>query len=90
MLADAAKLMTYTLPERDLCSEDAASQLTMVEVDMFSTSPLPMEIPRRAGDSIIATGISLRRIGAADKDDQPRSIKSREPEFLFAVCIQNG
>ena len=81
VLADAARLLTYTMPERDLCSEDAASQLTMVEVNTFSASPLPMEIPRRAGDSIIAAGISLRPIGAADKDDQPRSIKSRELSF---------
>ena len=81
VLADAARLLTYTMPERDLCSEDAASQLTMVEVNTFSASPLPMEIPRRAGDSIIAAGISLRPIGAADKDDQPRSIESRELSF---------
>jgi hypothetical protein len=82
VLADAARLLTYTMPERDLCSEDAASPLTMVEFNTFSTSPLPMEIPRRAGDSIVATGISLRPIGAdADRDDQPRKIESRELSF---------
>ena len=89
VLADAARLLTYTMPERDLCSEDAASQLTMVEVNTFSASPLPMEIPRRAGDSIIAAGISLRPIGAADKDDQPREHRVSRTEFLCEVCIQN-
>ena len=53
VLADAARLMTYTLPERDQCSDDAASSLTMTEFDTFATSPLPMEIPRRTGDSIL-------------------------------------
>src|SRR5882757_2568420 len=41
VMTDASKLLTYTLPRRDLCSIDAASQLDMVEFDMFSTSPLP-------------------------------------------------
>ena len=46
--ADAARLFTNTLPKRDLCSDEAGSLLTMVEVDMFATSPLPMEMPGRA------------------------------------------
>jgi len=78
VLADAAKLLTYTLPQRDLCSEDAASQLTMVELDMFSASPLPMEIPRRNSDSIFATGIGLpppdagaNRVGDKKKETSP-------------------
>ena len=82
VLADAARLLTYTLPEGDLCSEAAGSQLTMVEFNTFSTSPLPMEIPRRASDGIFATGISLRPSGAdADKDDRPRDIDFRELSF---------
>jgi hypothetical protein len=69
VLADAGKLLTYTLPQKDACSEDAASQLTMVEIDMFATSPLPMEIPRRTGDSIFAIGISAKKLGDKTGDD---------------------
>ena len=62
VLADAAKLLTYTLPQRDLCSVGAASQLTMVEVDMFATSPLPMEIPELSvPERIFATGFSAQK-----------------------------
>lgn len=58
VLADAARLLTNTLPKLDLCSTvDAKSPLTMVEIDMFATSPLPMEIPG-ALDPIYATAIS--------------------------------
>ena len=79
VLADAAKLLTYTLPKRDLCDEGAASQLTMVEVDMYATSPLPMEIPRRTRDSIFATGISAKRIDGKESDEDPK--KSRNLSF---------
>lgn len=65
VLADAARLMTYTLPERDLCSAEAASPLTMTEFDTFATSPLPMEIPRRTGDSIFAIAVSAKELEAA-------------------------
>jgi hypothetical protein len=58
--ADAARLLTTTLPTRDLCSKDAGPSLTMVEVDMFATSPLPMEIPG-APDPIYATAISPQK-----------------------------
>jgi len=58
--SDAARLLTNTLPRRDLCSIDSGSSLTMVEVDMFATSPLPMEIPG-APDPIYATAISPQR-----------------------------
>ncbi|QOZ46903.1 hypothetical protein XH89_28105 [Bradyrhizobium sp. CCBAU 53340] len=58
--ADAARLLTNTLPRRDLCSADSGSLLTMVEVDMFATSPLPMEIPG-APDPIYATAISPQK-----------------------------
>jgi hypothetical protein len=62
VIADAAKLLTYTLPQRDLCSVAAASQLTMVEVDMFATSPLPMEIPELSvPERIFATGFSAQK-----------------------------
>ena len=61
VLTDAAKLLTHTLPKRDFCSDGAASPLTMVEVDMFATSPLPMEIPGLdPKDSIFATAISAK------------------------------
>lgn len=58
--ADAARLLTNTLPRRDLCSKDAGSLLSMVEVDMFATSPLPMEIPG-APETIYATAISPQK-----------------------------
>jgi hypothetical protein len=59
VLADAARLLTNTLPKRDLCSINAGTSLTMVEIDMFATSPLPMELPGVA-DSILATAISAQ------------------------------
>ena len=59
VLADAARLLTYTLPKTDSCSIAADSSLKMVEVDMFATSPLPMEIPGLpATDNIFATAVS--------------------------------
>ena len=59
VLADAARLLTYTLPKADLCSSAADSSLSMIEVDMFATSPLPMEIPGLpAMDNIFATAVS--------------------------------
>src|SRR4051812_9805693 len=64
VIADAAKLLTYTLPERDLCSAEAASPLTMAEFDTFATSPLPMEIPGRTSDSIFAIAISTKDLEA--------------------------
>jgi hypothetical protein len=63
--ADAARLLTNTLPRRDLCSIDSGSSLSMVEVDMFATSPLPMEIPG-APDSIYATAISPQKTATND------------------------
>lgn len=53
VLSDAAKLLTYTLPRFHYCGPGALSRLTMVEPDMFATSPLPMEI--LAGDDRIFT-----------------------------------
>jgi hypothetical protein len=74
-VTDATKLMTYTLPRRDLCSIDAASQLDMVEVDMFSTTPLPVEIPELPLPyRIFATGFSAQK--AAD-DSLSLSLCSR-------------
>lgn len=62
VVTNAAQLLTYTLPHRDYCSEAARSPLKMVEVDMFSTSPLPIEMPGApAEDSIIATGLSAQK-----------------------------
>ena len=75
VVTDATKLMTYTLPRRDLCSIDAASQLDMVEVDMFSTTPLPVEIPELPLPyRIFATGFSAQK--AAD-DSLSLSLCSR-------------
>ncbi|WP_212037492.1 hypothetical protein [Bradyrhizobium sp. JYMT SZCCT0428] len=71
VLADTARLLTYTLPKRDNCSSDAASQLTMVEVDMFATSPLVMELPA-SKESIFAIALSVSR-----EDDGSLSFCSR-------------
>lgn len=61
VLADAAKLLTHTLPQRDYCAAGAGSRLTMVEVDMFATSPLPMELPGAPEqDRIFATSLSAQ------------------------------
>lgn len=62
VLSDAATLLTSTLPRLDQCSRQAGSRLTMVEVDMFASSPLPMEVPGApAKDRIFATGISAQK-----------------------------
>jgi hypothetical protein len=62
VLTDAAELLTHTLPKRDFCGIGAGSQLTMVEVDMFATSPLPMEIPGRPPqDRIFTTGLTAQK-----------------------------
>lgn len=58
--ADAARLLTNTLPTRDLCSIDAGPSLTRVEIDMFASSPLPMEVPG-SPDIIYATSISPQK-----------------------------
>jgi len=61
VVTDAAKLLTYTLPKGDDCSHEADSPLTMVEIDMFATTPLPMETPWRAlEENIFATAISAK------------------------------
>ena len=74
VLADAAKLLTHTLPQRDFCNEGARAPLKMVEVDMFSTSPLPMEFPGApAEDSIVAVGLSAQKLSAQNKADHSLS-----------------
>jgi hypothetical protein len=60
VVTDAARLLTTTLPKADFCSREADSPLSMVEIDMFASSPLPMEIPSRTGHSIFATAISAK------------------------------
>ncbi len=57
---DAARLLTTTLPKRDSCDNGAGSSLAMVEVDMFATSPLPMQVPG-AQDRIFTTAISAQK-----------------------------
>ncbi len=58
--ADAARLLTNTSPIRDLCSVDAGPSFTRVEIDMFASSPLPMEVPG-SPDIIYATSISPQK-----------------------------
>ncbi|MBN8992961.1 MAG: hypothetical protein J0H42_32400 [Rhizobiales bacterium] len=61
VITDAAKLLTHTLPREDYCATGAAARLTMVEVDMFATSPLPMEVPGTPEkDRIYATSLSAQ------------------------------
>ena len=80
VLADAARLLTYTLPKRDLCwTNDAKSPLGMVEIDMFATSPLPMEIPGAPdSDTIYATSISPQKSADHDLSFCSRSASRRE------------
>ena len=92
VMGDAAKLLTHTLPERDLCSEEADSQLSMVEADMFSTSPLPMEIPaRNPKDNIFATAITVksfkRDLGFCSRSAS-RTIDQKAGEDDKAKCIR--
>lgn len=63
--ADAARLLTNTSPIRDLCSADAGPSLTRVEIDMFASSPLPMEVPG-SPDIIYATSISPQKTRELD------------------------
>lgn len=60
VVADAARLLTNTLTKRDYCDNSAGSSLSMVEIDMFATSPLPVEVPG-AQDRIFATAISPQK-----------------------------
>jgi hypothetical protein len=60
VLADAARLLTNTLPRRDYCDNSAGSSLSMVEIDMFATSPLPMEVPGTQ-DRIFTTALSPQK-----------------------------
>ncbi|SDP04371.1 hypothetical protein [Afipia sp. GAS231] len=61
VLSDAATLLTSTLPRLDLCNPGAGSRLKTMEIDMYATSPLPMELPGApAGDHIFATGITAQ------------------------------
>jgi hypothetical protein len=62
VVTDAATLLTTTLPRLDYCTNYRDSRLKMVEVDMFATSPLPMEIPGAdSGESIVAAGLSAQK-----------------------------
>ncbi|CAN7759365.1 hypothetical protein LJR220_002633 [Bradyrhizobium sp. LjRoot220] len=91
VLADAAKLLTHTLPERDRCSEEAGSRLSMVEVDMHATSPLPMEIPARSSkDNVFATAISVkskRNLGFCSRSAS-RTIDEKAGNDDKAECIE--
>jgi hypothetical protein len=80
--ADAAKLLTNTLPRLDLCHDHASSSLSMVEIDMFATSPLPVEVPG-AQDRIFAAAISAQM-----KPDRSLSFCSRSA--LRAVDNKDG
>jgi hypothetical protein len=90
VVADAARLLTNTLPQRDFCNEGARSPLKMVEVDMFSTSPLPMEIPGApAEDGIVAVGLSAQRLSAQKKADHSLSFCAKSAIKPVNRSIQN-
>jgi hypothetical protein len=60
--ADAEKLLTDTFPKRDLCNAGARSPLTLVQADMYASSPLPLVLPEGSSpNNIIATGLSPQR-----------------------------
>ncbi|MFK4509191.1 hypothetical protein LPJ38_16745 [Bradyrhizobium daqingense] len=93
--ADAARLLTNTSPIRDLCSVDAGPSLTRVEIDMFASAPLPMEVPG-SPDVIYATSISpqktrehhlsfcsrsaSRKVEGASDDDRSKCVTFPEAE----------
>lgn len=77
--ADAARLLTNTLPTRDLCSVDAGPSLTRVEIDMFASSPLPMEVPG-SPDIIYATSISPQKTTEHDLSFCSRSASRKVEE----------
>ena len=60
--ADAARLLTYTLPKTDFCHVGAASPLTMVQSEMFATSPLPLALSNaKRPEDLLATGLTPQR-----------------------------
>jgi hypothetical protein len=60
--ADAARLLTYTLPKTDACHVGARSQLTMVQSEIYASSPLPLALPdARRPEDILATGLTPQR-----------------------------
>jgi len=62
VLTNAAELLTYTLPKQDLCNVGAGSELTMVQADMFASSPLPMVLPGASRpNDLVATGLTPQR-----------------------------
>jgi hypothetical protein len=70
--ADAAKLLIYTLPKSDVCRIGSGSTLTMVQPDMWASSPLPLELPGAGRpDHILATGLSPQR----------------DPNFSLSLCM---
>jgi hypothetical protein len=60
--ADAARLLTYTLPSTDECHVGARSQLTMVQSEMYASSPLPLALPNATQpEDMLATGLTPQR-----------------------------
>ena len=57
--ADAAELLTYTMPKRDACHTGAFSRLNLVQAEMHASSPLPLVLPEAGpGEDILATGLT--------------------------------
>lgn len=60
--ADAAKLLTYTLPKRDVCHVGAGSRLAPVQAEMYASSPVPMALAgANPPEDILAIGLTPQR-----------------------------
>lgn len=60
--ADAAKLLTYTLPQRDVCHSGAGSPLTVVQAEMYASSPVPVALAGASPpEDILASGLTPQR-----------------------------
>ncbi len=55
VIADAAQLLTYTLPQTSACSTDARSTLELAEYDLLSGAPQPISTQPGV---IVATGLT--------------------------------
>jgi hypothetical protein len=57
--ADAATVLTDTLPKEDFCNAAARSPLTLVQPEMYASSPRPLVLPEESSpNDIVATGLS--------------------------------
>jgi hypothetical protein len=55
VIADATRLLTYTLPQSNACSPDAKSSLRLAEFDVLSSAPQPGMSPESV---VVTTGLT--------------------------------